>query len=300
MAGLKTGHQPPIRCVDFIGDIHGQASVLRNLLSRMGYREKNGRFQNPDRHTVFLGDVVNRGPEIREACLLVQKMVQSGNATFLLGNHELFALWEEEARLAGLPSSILPKKAKAHLESTRQSFFKNAAEWRKWLVWLRQQPLFFAGPGVRGVHACWDDAAIAVLRNNRLQPGDLLQPASPRFRAAWQLAEGPSLIGPVKGKKFRIRWWVSHAANWREIAYPAKKNLPARPLPLLRLAKTVPYPGNAPPLFFGHYGFPKPCQPITPNLACLDLAVAQGGPIGAYRWEGEKTILPSHFWSQIS
>jgi len=299
MAGLKTDRQRPIRPVDFIGDIHGQASILRGLFIRMGYREKKGIFQNPGRHTVFLGDVLNRGPEIREVCKLVHKMVQSGNATLLLGNHELFALWEEEARTAGLLASTIPQKVRAHLESTRQSFSKNTAEWRRWLAWLRQQPLFFAAPGVRGVHACWDDVAISVLRNNRLQPGDLLQPCSPRYHAAWQLAEGPSLIEPGKRKKFRIRWWVSHAANWRQVAYPPKKNLAVSPLPLLRLSKTVPYPGSAPPLFFGHYGFPKPCRPLRPNLACLDLAVAQGGPIGAYRWEGEKTILPSHFWSQL-
>jgi hypothetical protein len=40
---------------DVIGDIHGHAKVLRNLLSDMGYREEGRVFRHPDRRVIFVG-----------------------------------------------------------------------------------------------------------------------------------------------------------------------------------------------------------------------------------------------------
>ena len=40
---------------DVIGDIHGHAKALRNLLGDMGYREDGGVFRHPDRRVIFVG-----------------------------------------------------------------------------------------------------------------------------------------------------------------------------------------------------------------------------------------------------
>src|ERR1035437_3492567 len=86
--------------IDFIGDIHGHADKLVGLLKKLGYRIKNGVYFHPTRKVVFVGDYIDRGPQIRETLVIVRKMVESGNAIALMGNHEYNALcfhhWERE------------------------------------------------------------------------------------------------------------------------------------------------------------------------------------------------------------
>lgn len=59
----------------------------------------------------------------------------------------------------------------------------------------------------------------------------------------------------------------------------------------------VPYPANAPPVFFGHYFKPADAalHPERPNVACLDHSAAKDGPLVAYRWNGEAAINPNHY-----
>lgn len=52
--------------IDFIGDIHGHASKLKQLLSDMQYELKNGAYHHLERKVVFIGDYIDRGLEIKE------------------------------------------------------------------------------------------------------------------------------------------------------------------------------------------------------------------------------------------
>lgn len=47
---------------DIIGDVHGHASALAALLTRLGYRETRGAWRHPDRQAIFVGDLIDRGP----------------------------------------------------------------------------------------------------------------------------------------------------------------------------------------------------------------------------------------------
>lgn len=78
---------------DVIGDVHGHAAELTILLDRMGYEETNGVLRHPEgRRAVFLGDFIDRGPEIRRTLEIVRGMVEAGSALAVMGNHELNAL----------------------------------------------------------------------------------------------------------------------------------------------------------------------------------------------------------------
>lgn len=48
---------------DIIGDIHGHAGPLKQLLDRLGYVESDGVWRHPSRRALFLGDYIDRGPE---------------------------------------------------------------------------------------------------------------------------------------------------------------------------------------------------------------------------------------------
>ena len=75
--------------VDLIGDIHGHAGALRQLLGKLGYTPHAGVYRHPARQAVFLGDFIDRGPEIRETLAIVRRMIDSGAALGVMGNHEL-------------------------------------------------------------------------------------------------------------------------------------------------------------------------------------------------------------------
>ncbi|MFI6249702.1 polynucleotide kinase-phosphatase [Streptomyces sp. NPDC051016] len=70
---------------DIVGDIHGCASELESLLVRLGYADG----VHPDGRTaVFVGDLVDRGPDSPGVLRRVMSMVGSGNALCVPGNHE--------------------------------------------------------------------------------------------------------------------------------------------------------------------------------------------------------------------
>lgn len=72
---------------DIIGDIHGCRSELETLLGKLGYDVRAAR--HPDRRkVVFLGDLVDRGPDIPGVLPIVMKMVEAGTALSVPGNHE--------------------------------------------------------------------------------------------------------------------------------------------------------------------------------------------------------------------
>ena len=71
--------------LDIVGDIHGELSALQDLLHHLGY-DDSGR--HPQARTlVFVGDFVDRGPDSPGVVDLVQRLVESGNACAIAGNH---------------------------------------------------------------------------------------------------------------------------------------------------------------------------------------------------------------------
>jgi protein phosphatase len=70
---------------DIIGDLHGCASELEILLEKLGY--------GPDGHpqgrmAVFVGDLTDRGPRSLDCYEIVSRMVGSGQALCVAGNHD--------------------------------------------------------------------------------------------------------------------------------------------------------------------------------------------------------------------
>ncbi|MDC6350459.1 metallophosphoesterase [Zeaxanthinibacter sp. PT1] len=61
---------------DLIGDIHGHADELQQLLLKLGYEKKDGVFAHEDRKAFFVGDYIDRGPKIPETLEIVRTMVE--------------------------------------------------------------------------------------------------------------------------------------------------------------------------------------------------------------------------------
>ncbi|MGK5555932.1 AAA family ATPase [Actinomadura kijaniata] len=102
---------------DVIGDVHGCRAELEDLLRDLGYEIRHDALGRPDgathpggRTAVFVGDLVDRGPDTPGVLRLVMGMVRAGDALCVSGNHEsklVRALRGRKVRVAhGLAESL--------------------------------------------------------------------------------------------------------------------------------------------------------------------------------------------------
>jgi len=86
----KSDHGP----FDVVGDVHGCYEELRKLLASLGYvvsLDADGSFRvvHPQgRRVVFVGDLVDRGPDSPSVLRLVMSMAKDGIALCVAGNHD--------------------------------------------------------------------------------------------------------------------------------------------------------------------------------------------------------------------
>ncbi|MCL1839208.1 MAG: polynucleotide kinase-phosphatase [Propionibacteriaceae bacterium] len=90
-SNLKDDHGP----FDVIGDVHGCFDELLALLTSLGYefiKDESGQIVDAahprGRRVIFLGDLVDRGPQVVSVLRLAMGMTASGNALAIPGNHE--------------------------------------------------------------------------------------------------------------------------------------------------------------------------------------------------------------------
>src|SRR5471032_101604 len=157
----------PARSYDLIGDVHGCAHTLEHLLDTLGYRFQAGVWRHPERIALFLGDIIDRGPRIREALHIVHDMVQVGQAHCLMGNHEFNALGWSTPALPGSGKQFVREHTPRHgrlLGETLAQFEQHPEDWKDFLAWFYEMPLFIDAGRFRMDHACWDAGLIAPLK----------------------------------------------------------------------------------------------------------------------------------------
>jgi hypothetical protein len=301
---------------DIIGDLHGHAEALVSLLEELGYREKGGVYSHPESRAVFVGDFIDRGPEISRTLAIVRSMVESGAAISVLGNHEYNAICFNTHR-SHEPSRWLrsrdDKNIRQHLETLYQ-FRHHEPVWRGHLAWFRSLPLYLDLGPFRVVHAAWHAPSIELLsrstgEGNRLTCEFLLRATrrgNAEFDAIQNVLKGVEieLPGAVKfvdkdghpRKEMRVRWWLDAAGRtYRDIAIPSKPEIDDIPVSAGDAKRLGGYHDPV-PVFIGHYWLEAPTPSIlAPQVACLDFSVAKGGYLAAYRYRGEAVLTDDHF-----
>ncbi len=298
---------------DIIGDIHGHAGSLGALLKELGYRKRSGAWRQPGHTAVFVGDYIDRGPSQLDTVRIVRLMVDAGSALATMGNHEFNALaWSlpDPDRPGAHMRPHVPAKQRQHqafLDATEGK----PEEYDETLDWFRSLPLWLDLPGLRVVHACWDEDSMAVLApllddQNRIDTAGVMA-ASRRGTAEYNALEcvlkGPEMKLP-DGLQFpqgdevrseaRIRWWMPRSSTLREAALVDSATVAK--LPELAIPESLwPRYDTAKPIFIGHYWMRGKPEPLTSRIACLDYSVAKDGPLVAYRWRGETDLNPDHF-----
>ena len=140
--------------LDIVGDVHGEIDVLWALLRHLGYSTEG--IHPEGRRLVFVGDLVDRGPDSPAVVELVRHFVDSERAQCVLGNHELNILLgsRKPDNLWFFQRDLDPGEPAALTAGSILDFFAAL-------------PLVLERPDVRVVHACWNDAAIDCARQAR-------------------------------------------------------------------------------------------------------------------------------------
>ena len=310
----------PARNYDLIGDVHGCAQVLEHLLMLLGYKKRAGVWQHSSRQALFLGDLIDRGPQIRETLHIVHSMVDAGHAHCLMGNHEYYALaWNTPVTRDNTNTYVREHTARhARLQrETLEQFANYPRDWHDFNQWFLTLPLIIDGERFRAVHACWDELLIKILRarfpDARVDTRFIKQSAV-RGSFAHQtfnrllrgnnlpLPYGMSLISSdgYRRSSFRTKFWHDErsALTYGDVVFQPDalpEYIAQKPLPGQYLRQINAYGADQPLLFVGHYWRQGRPSLIRPNLACLDYSAVNGGKLVAYRLGQEKYLLPENF-----
>lgn len=296
---------------DLIGDIHGHAEALQALLKKLGYSLRDGVYAHADRQAIFVGDLIDRGPDNRKVVHIARTMMQAGHALAVMGNHEFNAL------AYATPDPQTPGRyLRAHSDKNQRQhhaflsqFSGHPQERATCMEWLASLPLFLERPGLRVIHACWSQTLIDRI-SDRLGPGNTLtpelliegtHPGTTAYTVLEALLKGPEAELPAgasyrdkegtRRHQVRVKWWIPpRQRSLAELVIgPPDAAAAAAGCPTPALSVDT-YPTSACPVFFGHYWLSGKPAPQTANVACLDYSVAKGGKLVAYRWDGEQRL----------
>jgi polynucleotide kinase-phosphatase len=138
---------------DILGDVHGCREELEILLDKLGYTGP-ARAHPDGRRAVFVGDLVDRGPDSPGVLRLVMDMVNAGNALAVPGNHDLKLVKKLSGRDVKLAHGLAEtmSQLEAIPEPERQEFCDEAKNFLDKLVshlWLDGGRLVVAHAGMK-------------------------------------------------------------------------------------------------------------------------------------------------------
>jgi hypothetical protein len=298
---------------DFIGDIHGHADQLEELLDKLGYSISGKAYAHPDRKAFFVGDYIDRGPKIKKTLRIVRSMVENESALALMGNHEYNALcFHAQNKTGGHLRKHSIKNIIQHYETLKQ--FQNKQEdYEDYLDWFKTLPLFYESSSFRVVHADWDVPSIRFLRQHLFQSkltDELLEQSAVKgsdfYDAIEMILKGKEIKLP-KGRTFtdkdgnhqrniRIKWWEDPAnTTYQKISIEPLEEFEDSPVDISGLKSLDFYKPDNIPVFFGHYWLKGNPMLYRGNICCLDYSVAKHGYLTAYRFDGESVLDAGKF-----
>ena len=305
---------------DLIGNIHGHADELKNLLEKLEYKIVNGVYCHPTRKAFFTGDFVDRGPKIRETLQIVKAMIDNGQALTVMGNHEYNAV------CYNIPVDSVDylrkhnKKNQNQHSATIKQFENHQDEYEAYLQWFRTLPLYYDADDFRVVHACWDAGHIVAIdeklksnayRQNGALTDEFFKDASDKTNGLHgiieetlkgkecRFPEGRFILDKESNerKEVRIKWWLKPVSQkWHDWSFHPYPELPDGLVDNALIKSGSYYYGeDEKPVFFGHYWCENRPKLYRGNICCVDYSVAKRNKLVAYRFNGEKQLNNDNF-----
>lgn len=259
---------------------------------------------------IFLGDLIDAGELVENPNDLgvlqrVSQLISDGQASCILGNHELNAiLFHRRSSKSNYPlRSHKEQNSKQH-KSFIEAFGVESNDALSWTAWMLETlPLWLEFDGLRIVHACWSEKAIDIVKKRRpsghLQLEDLEEVAAKTTEfaiAVETITSGPEAKLPVdysftdnggnKREHVRLSWWNAENTTWRKAALsvPDLSQLPSSKLPAELMSEI--YSVDAAPVLVGHYKIKGIPTLQSANATSLDYPMNKC----VYHWSGESTL----------
>ncbi len=149
----------PVGPLDIIGDVHGEYDALCALLKLLGY-DLDGVHPN-GRTLVFVGDFCDRGPNSPAVLALAKRLIESGRAKAVLGNHEVNLLREDAKDGSGW---FFDERVERDHERYAPFQRPSDAERADIKAFLSGLPVALERDDLRVVHAAWQSVQIEAVR----------------------------------------------------------------------------------------------------------------------------------------
>lgn len=292
---------------DLIGDIHGEVVQLELLLRQLGYSVQDGVYRHPTRKVIFVGDLVDRGKDVKKVLGIVKAMVDAGTALAIIGNHEFNLVSYFTKNEAGAWLRPHTDRNYKQLESTLNDF-KNEQELLEYYIeWIKTLPLFIEMDDFRVIHASWNDDSVGYLKEhypeNRLTYS-LLVESNIKGSKAYDVIEfllkgleiqldGFSFFDSenIERSAVRVQWWQSPKGKMlSELLVKPNAAIEDLLVPQHKYSEFCGYSKSAKPLFLGHYCIGGEMRLQLHNLVILDYCVYKSKRLTAYRFDGETSL----------
>jgi hypothetical protein len=302
---------------DIIGDVHGHADRLEALLRKMGYGHRSGAWRHPSRSAIFVGDLIDRGAHQVRTLEIVRDMIDAGSARATMGNHEFNAIaWatphpDQPGDHLRTRSGEKGRKNRQQHQAFLADVGEDTPEHAAWIAWMFNLPVWIEEPDLRVVHACWSPRHVEEVRPHLRDGGrmtaELLDQASRKgstlFHAVETLLKGEEVALPGSSsfidkdgherRSIRTKWWDPGLTTYRETCI----GLSPEAVPDEPISCRVPIPEPDRVTFVGHYWLSSGSglAPRSPKVGCVDYSAGKGGPLVAYRFDGERELGAEKF-----
>jgi bis(5'-nucleosyl)-tetraphosphatase (symmetrical) len=260
-----------VRCdLLVIGDLQGCLDSLHALLARAPNAAR----------LVFVGDIVNRGPQSLEALRFVRAL--GDRAVVLLGNHDL--------HLLAVDAGIRPQ----HADDTLQAIL-DAPDRAELIDWLRRRPLAHREAGALFVHAGvlpqWTaDKTLALAREveARLRGDDC------RAFLATMYGNAPARWDDELEGADRLRCVINALTRLRFVAadgtmdFKVKEGAAAAPPGYVPWFEHPQRASRGVPVVFGHWSTLGLL--LRDDAICLDTGCVWGGRLTAMSWPDRRVF----------
>jgi hypothetical protein len=295
---------------DIVGDVHGQVEKLKALLNTLGYRIKDGAYRHPEgRMALFLGDLIDRGPEQVEVIDIVRNMIEAGSSRSIMGNHEWNAIGcgMRDPEGSDYLRPRIEAKMKEHKEFLRQVGMDSPLH-MELVGWFKTLPPVLDLGSIRLCHAWWKPDSIETIKpamdgDGKLDETFLISSFRKRsipWAAIDFVTKGYEISLPggdtfldhneVPRKEIRVRWWDKSATNYRQAALVPERERGC--ITDLSLPEEVTLGATSTiPTFVGHYWLTGTPGVQNATTAVLDYGAGNNGPLVAYRWDGEDVLI---------
>jgi len=253
-----------------IGDVQGCAGSLESLLARLP----------PDARLVFVGDVVNRGPDSLGALRRVRALGE--RAVVLLGNHDL--------HLLAVAAGIRPM----HDDDTMQPIL-DAPDAAELVDWVRHRPLLHSEAGALFVHAGllppWTPARAIALAGE--VEAALRGPGYRDFLAA-MYGNRPARWDDALAGHDRLRCILNALTRTRFLSEDGSMDLKIKGKPGNQPPGWVPWfehpqrQSRGTPVIFGHWSTLG--LVLGEDALSIDSGCVWGGALTAMSWPGREVV----------